>query len=310
VSRLYDRILVNGVISLRGLRYKPVNWQRLREATKLVVDNVTEFYFAVDDKEVWDLLQDFPCLAPPFDNFWVETNRASRIVSRVYGIQSTAEHARAWGGHFTVHEMDRVRDPYARWLRQQDSPWEGPAPDAKWIVNVALFVEWEKGQIYGPAGLFSLELDEAGRAVELPGEQTRLLLITPTQNAPELTDGFLKPLLLGISFMHCQNVSQVPVTPPPKLSRAHERRHKIPLTRYHVLNIEPFKAAAKRQGGGHSGTVTALHIRRGHFKHYTADRPLFGRHTGTWFWPQRLVGEVSEGTVVKDYRLDLAGVGR
>ncbi len=29
-----------------------------------------------------------------------------------------------------------------------------------------------------------------------------------------------------------------------------------------------------------------LHIRRGHMKHYSAEKPLLGRHVGSWVWPQ------------------------
>jgi hypothetical protein len=117
---------------------------------------------------------------------------------------------------------------------------------------------------------------------------------------------------LAISFMHCKNVDVRPVDPPERLSRRHERKHGHPLTRYHVLDIQPMRrildteGEAQTQGLGH-----ALHICRGHFKTFTAEAPLFGKRVGTYWWEAQVRGKAEEGVVGKDYRVRLdQGLGR
>ena len=46
-----------------------------------------------------------------------------------------------------------------------------------------------------------------------------------------------------------------------------------------------------------------LHKVRGHFKTYTAEAPLLGRHTGTYWWGHQVRGSREHGEVVSDYRL-------
>ena len=93
----------------------------------------------------------------------------------------------------------------------------------------------------------------------------------------------LGPALLAISFMHCKNVDVRPINPPERLSKRHAHEHCRPLTRYHVLNVEPMRRALTSEGDAQTmGLRHAMHICRGHFKTYTEDAPLFGKHTGTY----------------------------
>jgi hypothetical protein len=122
----------------------------------------------------------------------------------------------------------------------------------------------------------------------------------------------LGPALLAISLMHCKNVDVRPVDPPERLSRKHQRRHGRPLTRYHVLAIDPMRRVLTSEGEAETkGLRHAMHICRGHFKTYTEDAPLFGRHTGTYWWESRARGRAEHGVVEKDYRIGLEhGLGR
>lgn len=47
----------------------------------------------------------------------------------------------------------------------------------------------------------------------------------------------------------------------------------------------------------------ALHICRGHFKHYGRDGKglLFGKHKATVWIPMHVRGDIEEGAVVKDH---------
>lgn len=60
--------------------------------------------------------------------------------------------------------------------------------------------------------------------------------------------------------------------------------------------------------GGGKGRKTGeipLHLVRGHFKTYTADAPLFGKTTGTYWWSHFVAGNPSRGMRTADYEIDL-----
>lgn len=106
--------------------------------------------------------------------------------------------------------------------------------------------------------------------------------------------------------MHCRNVVAEPMTPPAPLSKKFQRKTGRPLTRYHVLRIEPMRSVLDREGSAESkGLEYAVHTCRGHFKEYTADAPLFGRFTGQWWWSEHNRGTPSAGIVTKDYSIGL-----
>lgn len=53
---------------------------------------------------------------------------------------------------------------------------------------------------------------------------------------------------------------------------------------------------------GELGLRKALHICRGHFKHFE-DKPLFGRVRGTFWWGSMVRGTESKGKVIHDYEV-------
>ncbi len=114
------------------------------------------------------------------------------------------------------------------------------------------------------------------------------------------------PALLTLSFMHCRNVTVRKEMPPLPLSRKHQKRTGKPLLRYHVLQIDHMKQVLEREGGASTeGLKKALHICRGHFKHYGRDGKglLFGKHVATVWIPMHTRGSIEEGMVVKDYHV-------
>jgi hypothetical protein len=58
-----------------------------------------------------------------------------------------------------------------------------------------------------------------------------------------------------------------------------------------------------------TGLRHALHICRGHFKIFTEEARLFGKHTGMYWWAEQLRGDRRHGVIVKDYRIKIADAG-
>jgi hypothetical protein len=69
--------------------------------------------------------------------------------------------------------------------------------------------------------------------------------------------------------------------------------------------IDPHKVQQPSTGANRTDDhpKKALHIARGHFAHYTEDRPLFGKYTGTFWRPAHVRGSADFGTVKSTYKV-------
>lgn len=106
------------------------------------------------------------------------------------------------------------------------------------------------------------------------------------------------------SFMSCKNIQLVENHPPRYERRQREREKKPPLTKYYTLEIEPMKRILRIEGKSEEvGLKKALHICRGHFAHYTPDKPLFGKVSGRFWIPAHVRGSKEAGEIKKDYRI-------
>jgi hypothetical protein len=241
-------------------------------------------------------------LVPPFERLWVEAQGVPNYTN-----------ADSWGVMFDVAKGDSVDA-----LIERGAPDDRlPQPEAAaWIVDAQVVCEWRKGSPVGPVVVYSLALGEDGHWLRRDNDDlyfwARGPLFEYPVSEPDIEDtkkhftGLLGPMLLTVSFMHCKNVHVRSVDPPDKLSRRHERKHGRPLVRYHVLDIEPMRRILDTEGEAQTkGLRHALHICRGHFKTYTEDAPLLGKHVGTYWWPAQVRGKATEGVIEKDYRVRL-----
>lgn len=100
----------------------------------------------------------------------------------------------------------------------------------------------------------------------------------------------------------CKNVEAHPVDHDPAIQRKRVKRGLLPLYRYHVLKVLRSMGVSHSIASGNSGDSTAIHWVRGHFKQYTAENPLFGKHTGLYWWQPHLAGQAPR-VVEKEYAL-------
>lgn len=59
----------------------------LSESIVIEGSHVSDYYFQGTDQEMWDLRDDFPNIAPPFEKFFVEFRAPSQIISKASGLQ-------------------------------------------------------------------------------------------------------------------------------------------------------------------------------------------------------------------------------
>ncbi len=319
MSRMVDRLFRSGlqvppfippaeeqqvVGSLRGLT--PLLSQQMQGAEVLVVDNVCDYFYAGTGQEHWEWERDFPCLAPPFESFWMETLAPKRTVSEVHEAAVPPScFFHAWGAMVWGEKWESLPAHHAGFYLRHLPPLPRKP---HWVLTFLPFMEERKFHIF-PVGRRHMFLDAEGRAIFVRGTDGHSsILDIPLSMDPDaiwatryFMGRMLLPFGLAISFLHCRNVHTVEQRPPAALAKAHARKHGRPRFRYHVLEIEPMKRVLRIEGRSEEvGLQQALHICRGHFKDYR-ERGLFGKHRGIYWWDSYLRGRPEFGVVAKDY---------
>lgn len=259
----------------------------MRQSEVIVIDNVAKFYLSQKDKK-WDYEKDFPNIAPPFPECWLEFSAPSDF------------------------EVDRIG-----FLVSSSVVSDEPNDDdnhVKWVVEILPFFEYEGG-IAGPFCQFDFVCNSQGEIRKLPDtggwHRQHFFGIAYSKMASEELDNLssrigsiANPVLLAFCFLHCKNVDLITNDPPAKLSHAHQKRHKRPLVKFKTLDIQPIREILKREGKSEeTGLKKALHICRGHFKDFSKGKGLFGKYKGMYWWESQVRGSAIEGTVIKNYNV-------
>lgn len=108
--------------------------------------------------------------------------------------------------------------------------------------------------------------------------------------------------LVGLGFMNCKNVGLQRVERPVKQPRK-ARRQRPPKVDYHTIVLPRPKGAPSGNGSANKTGEIPLHHVRGHFKTYTPQAPLLGKHVGTYWWSHYVAGNPERGEVISDYRI-------
>jgi hypothetical protein len=271
-------------------------------AIPIVADNVLPHYFEAEDRG----LDHMPSLMPPFEVNWVEARFGRGL---------------------------RFGMLYMKGSNILPEICQGAAH----VAVCLLFVQAKNGAVYGPEIQIDLPLDERGYF--MPEESTRMGMMATGDRRPfgmssrsedsvlrfgtnpkgysvsmkdwidepdnrEASYEAIKALLFAVGMMNCSNVGTVMVVPPAKLSKKREKRYGKPLIRYRVIQVKPHLTTRGAKHSAERATVgehTPLHICRGHFKTYEEDRPLLGKHTGTFWWKSQVRGSKSAGEIHHEY---------
>lgn len=130
----------------------------------------------------------------------------------------------------------------------------------------------------------------------------------PQKDLTTLTFNSIGVLEYFFRFYNCSNVSVKKITTSEKLIKANKRRGGITLEKYHVLEIGNNKITVNYKNTDKTGSRNAMHLCRGHFKHYSEKKPLLGKSTGTYFWNSHVRGDKKYGATKKDYKMGAVNV--
>lgn len=114
---------------------------------------------------------------------------------------------------------------------------------------------------------------------------------------------------LALNLVNCRNVTTAPAGKiQVRRSGADKRRGVQPIT-YHTIvlpgmTVERGRATSRQRLA--NAEAMRLHRVRGHFKTFTTEAPLLGKHVGRYWWGSTVRGNVKHGQVVADYQVGAA----
>jgi hypothetical protein len=331
MSRLYDRIM----------RDADKEMTELLTPLQVILANNAAAYVGSQSENV-EAWKNYPTLAPPFTYTWIEAQKQPNYqIGQIdaWGvalISTSGDFAKEYWHDFIDGELQgasRNRDPkfiqdYKDYLLQFYH-----LDQMYWGVFVDLFFEI-KGVIYQNEYRTFLALDEFGKRVQevtpcffqgrgyleraerqlwseqgidpnwmarQPLEQRVSKKVLPSTMDTHVYP-MLNPLFMAINLLHCKNVELIEETPPPKLSKSHEKKYGIPLVTYKTLKVNSMRREYENdERPSNPGILKSLHICRGHFKDYRNGGGLFGKLEGLYWWDQHIRGDAKKGVVIKDY---------
>jgi len=281
-------------------------------AKVIVADNVADYYWRGTDQEVWDLTEDFPNIAPPFELYWIEAKNPPYSLSKINGMKKTPCEM---SGVF-VQAIEDQQEISRLMVSLHGCSQYGFQREPRWLLSMTPFFRMEGISCSAPVVTFFLYVDKEGALCVFRNpddgtpayyevvpmtrqidDRSKLMQITR-----ELTP-IIHVTLLATSFMHCRNVELVDIAAPSILARAQLKRHRVSFTRYSIIEIDPMVSTIRAVGAEHGvGAKQALHICRGHFKTYR-QRGLFGRYPGTYWWGPQARGAAYLGKVDSSYQV-------
>jgi hypothetical protein len=259
--------------------------EMIKRSVVFSVDNVAEYVITVSDQEYWDLMQDFPNIAPPYPVMWFE-----HVVPQIFNSKTSGLHTEQHG--FKKFGLLVMSIPGIK------------LGEGKWLSHIHLFIETKEEVIAkspvecsiginsdgSPTGLFTLEVEKKNEEWLKRNKITSLIME-------------IAPTLLAICFMHCKNVTIKTNNP---IRKCNHTQH-APMVSYNTIDIEPMKKVLKHNGKSEvTGIRKALHICRGHFKDYRDNAGLGRGHAkGIYWWSQHIRGSAKFGTVISDYEVNV-----
>jgi hypothetical protein len=228
---------------------------------------------------------DIPNLAPPYPEMWFEWRWDMNDVQPNLGYQL---------GTYVTTEKTPGGWRYAFVLFAENDKYKYYGGEQIYLFPIGVQFEIPaSGKIETGKGLqFAYYTDPEFPCTD---EQAR-------QDASELNNSHIGPVLFTIGLMHCKNI--VEVEKGGKNPNIKNRRHRSKGTKYYLLDIIPARNIKRTEYEQPAkGSPQRIHFRRGHFKEYTIEKPLFGKYVGAFWWDAHVAGSADIGEVKKDYRI-------
>lgn len=297
----------------------------LRRRPILILDNVAD-YWGSNGRAAW-AYADIPNWAPPFSEFFVEWNfPRRRSIGDGRFQQVVCDQAGAW---VRVVEMtDDLRQHPEQLLQlaeahggmmlppltsSETGGWRDTLITAAGSARFLHLLDFWTARLNAPSfGMPAWIGVTGGVLVDGNGKYLKVFFRGPTTCAAEdrgIVDQLSADMSsimaiygLGLAFLHCKNVKSLCESIPTPERGRKKGDPRPPQLKFYTLDISPMKEVLRSEGRSETeGIGRALHICRGHFAHYSEEKPLFGRLAGTFWIPDHVRGKLEHGQVVKNY---------
>ena len=253
-----------------------------------------------DENDVWEFDKDFGCMAPPYPLIWLESTAHIPIGAAKNGKVAADRQDSRVGYKMDCHEKDTFSKIYGRYF----APGVLAGHEFKWGWTVQVFVDSMPGLIkHRVPALGFLFLDSAGT----PTVNGRVTIFEGSVTKDQETVvrhavwGPAKAAFFAVSMMNCRNVTMSTNVTSQRGGKK-SRRKGMPSVEYKSIHLPRKSGTASISSGELTGTQK-LHTARGHFKTYTTEAPLMGRHVGTYYWGWQVRGSRTNGEIVSSYNV-------
>lgn len=250
-------------------------------------DPAAEIYSFEDIAVVEQALDKLGPLTPAFEEMWIEYDFA-RIVGPP--LDSPDSPVAVGGAAFVIHHRDPVIDDNANYSMDN-------------LVEIAAYIRYKNNvHVHCSIGMaIELNPDGSRHRTTFGVRDPKLEYLFSDEVEWRTAWMIIYPILYTIGLMNCKNVGLEKHSYRSRSSSAKARKRE-PKLEYHTIVLPKSKAQrGDSQGGEHS--TPAIHKVRGHFKTYTAERPLLGKHVGTYWWPWQVRGDADKGAVISKYEV-------
>lgn len=290
----------------------------ISKAEVMLIQNVADYHFA-EHKDLYEW-KDMPNVAPPFPVMWFEYQQPNVMYvskkdplypdKRGSVIEAPPEVRGSKIGVLVQSNLIEDTQEHERWIKSMISHSPiysnimGRCTPPYWAMCLHIFsCALNAPMYYGGTVLLGIaktgEVITDGSICEIPH------YVLASEIYVDMMNSAIRPVSLAISFLHCKNVTMVTTDPPVKVQQRRVKEGKLPLIRYHTLEIEPMCKILRTEGQSEkTGLKLALHICRGHFKDYSKGKGLFGRFHDLYWWDSMVRGSPEHGMVGKDYNIN------
>lgn len=264
-----DYLVIDAIMKYSSAEVK----NSLKDAVRV---NISDLVQNLVDGGDQDLNMPTTNLTPPFPNMWFEWSCDTNTA----GVKL---------------DLQKLNPNNSRWLPRD--------PNLYWVIRLRLFdantIEFPLVAIVG--------LDKMGNKVsqKLSVEESvhkTLVAAGEWKVIEEFASGYKDLIILALGMMNCKNVALVEHTRPSVPRGKKSKKRPVPRLSYRTIRL-PGVTYDSSGRSTMSKADMAHHLVRGHFKTYTAERPLLGKATGTYWWAPQARGKKSNGIIVKDYEV-------
>jgi hypothetical protein len=281
-------------------------WPALRSHPTVIhiQDACDYFTHAIKEAEdpIRELLLNVP-IRPPYEMTWFEW------------VNPSGEEMGVMTGSATNYDIGKLAKQFGdriALLEPRDREELDGMITLKRCVLFEVFARWTIVQTDGSwdesltwLGTSIAPCDEAwglsGGFIYLMSKQNRELSAPQIESWTGAMRAIVTRCAFALGLCHTRNCSLDPI----QLTRAERRRNLkdgLPdiITRSLVLGPIQRYLALLRSSDGSEATTLRLHRCRGHFKTFTAEHPLMGKHIGRFWWMPHLRGDPDKGLTIQE----------